>query len=115
MKYVFYVDLRHLPYQTFTNTLFHFMIHNNLVFQRKYTILTNCNILHQIRVKFEEYDFKLQRFIILYQKQKFHRSPKIADFFQKYYISPPKVLKPIDFRFDIMSLINPCIKIPNFQ
>ena len=80
MKHVFYVDLRHLQYQTFTNTLFYFMIHNNLVFKENTQYLQNCNILHQIRVQFVEYDFKLQRFIILYQKQKFHNSPKIADF-----------------------------------
>ena len=43
-------------------------------------------------VKFVEYDFKLQWFIILYQKQKFHDSPKIVDFFEKYYISPQKCL-----------------------
>ena len=57
------------------------MIHNNLVFNENTWYLQTCNILHQIRVKFVEYDFKLQRFIILYQKQIFHNSPKIADFF----------------------------------
>ena len=30
-----------------------------------------CYILKQIKVKIMEYDFKLQRFIILYQEQKF--------------------------------------------
>ena len=69
MKPVFYVDLRHLPYQTFTNTLFYFMIHNNSVFKENTEHLQNCNILHQIRVKFVEYDFKLHRFIILYQQE----------------------------------------------
>ena len=62
-----------------------------------------------------EYDFELQRFIILYQKQKFHNSPKLADFFEKKLHFPPKVLKPIDFRYDDMSFINPCIKMTNFQ
>ena len=33
MKYPFYVDLRHLPYQTFKNNLFYLMLHNNLVFK----------------------------------------------------------------------------------
>ena len=43
---------------------------------------------HQIRVKFVEYDFKLQKFIILYQKQKFHNSPNIADFLKNITFSP---------------------------
>ena len=48
--------------------------------------------LHQIRVKFVEYDFKFQWFIILYQKQKFHDSQKNCWFFKKYYIFSPKCL-----------------------
>ena len=32
MKHVFYVDLRHLPYQTLINTLFYLMFHKNLFF-----------------------------------------------------------------------------------
>ena len=68
MKHVFYVDLRHLPYLPFINTLFYLMFHNNLVFKENKKYAQNCNILHKIRVKFVEYDFKLQKFIILYQK-----------------------------------------------
>ena len=33
MKYVFFIDLRHLPYQTFINTLFYLMFYDNLVFK----------------------------------------------------------------------------------
>ena len=92
MKHVFYVNLRHLPYQTFINTLFYLMFHNKSGFKENKSYVQNCDILHQIRVKFVEYDFKLKLFIILYQKQKFHDSPKIADFFEKYDIFPKKCL-----------------------
>ena len=36
-------------------------------------------------------------------------------FFEKKLHFPPKELKPIDFRFDVMSFINPCIQMTNFQ
>ena len=61
MKHVFYVNLRHLPYQTFINTLFYLVFHNNLVFTKMKECVQNCDILHQIRGKFVEYDFKLQK------------------------------------------------------
>ena len=61
-----------------------------------------------------EYKFKMQKCIILYHKQKFHISEQNAFFFLILHFSP-KVLKPIDFKFDVMSLINPCIKMPILQ
>ena len=63
--------------------------------------------------KFVEYDFKLHRFINLYQKHKFYNSPEIKK--NKYCIFPPKVLKPKDFRSEVISCINPLIKLPDFK
>ena len=33
MKHVFYVDVRHLPYQTFMNISFYLVLYNILVFK----------------------------------------------------------------------------------
>ena len=80
MKNVFYVDVRHLPCQTFINILFYLMLYNIFVFKENMYYVQKSYILHQISFKCVEYDFKMQRFIILNQKQKFYNSPKIADF-----------------------------------
>ena len=42
------------------------MFHNNLVFKENRKYVQNCDILHQIRFKFVEYDFK--RNFIIHQK-----------------------------------------------
>ena len=91
MKHVFYVDVRHLPYQTFMNISFYLVLYNILVFKQKCVRHTKMlYIFHQIRVKCVEYDFQMQRFIILNQ---FYNSPKIADFL-KIFNFLSKMLKP---------------------
>ena len=62
-----------------------------------------------------EYDFKMQTFIILNQKQKFYNSPKIADFLKKMLHFLQKVFKHVDSRSDILSFIDSSIKLPNLQ
>ena len=56
------------------------MLYNILVFKENKLYIWKYYILHQNRVKFVEYDFKMQRFIIVYKKQKLDNSPKIAYF-----------------------------------
>ena len=80
MKHAFYVDVRHLPYQTLINVLFYLKLYNILVFKENKLFEQKCNIWHQIRVKIAEYDYKMQIFIILNQNKKFYNSPKIAEF-----------------------------------
>ena len=61
MKHVFYVDVRHLPYQTFINILFNLMLHNILVFKENKHV-QKCYFSYQIRIKSLEYNFEMQRF-----------------------------------------------------
>ena len=78
MNHFFYVDVRHLLYQTLINRLFYLKLYNILVFKTKKLFEQKCYILHQIRVRITKYDFKMQRFIILNQNQKFCNCGKIA-------------------------------------
>ena len=88
MKHVFFVDVRHLPYQTFINILFYLKLYNILVFKENKKFNQIFYILHQIRVKIAEYDLKMQRFIILNPTQKFYNSPKIDEFWKNIAFSP---------------------------
>ena len=72
----------------FNKYLSYLKLYNILVFKENKKLEQKCYILHQIRVKIAEYDFKMQKFIILNQNQKFYNSPKIAEFFKNISFSP---------------------------
>ena len=65
-----------------------------------------------------EYDFNLQRFIILSPNQKLKIPQKFVEFqkyFEKYCILPKKELKSIDFRYEVIYFLNSYMKLPNLQ
>ena len=55
----------YLPYQSFINILFYFILYNISIFKENMKYIQKFYILYQIKIKFVGYDFKLQWFIII--------------------------------------------------
>ena len=92
MKHVFYVDVRHLPYQTFIHILCYLMLYNILVFKEISNTYKNVIFYTKTRIKCVEYDFKIQIFIISNHEQTFCNSPKLLKWIADIWIFSQKCL-----------------------